>query len=315
MITTASRVRGGLYGLLVGDALGVPYEFHDRGAIPTAVEIEMTPPAGFQRAHAGTPPGTWSDDGAQALVLLDSLLACERLDLDHLAAGLVKWHDDGFMAVDGRVFDVGVQTAKALRSIAHGTPSHMAGPADVSNNGNGSLMRLLPLVLWHRGSHEELVDDARRQSLPTHRHIRSQVCCALYALWGRLVMEGEQRAWDVAVAMLRGMYDEDTEERAELEFNIRPDVEGRGRGSGYVVDSLRSARDIVALGLDYEHSVRAAIALGDDTDTTACVTGGIVGLRDGVETIPGRWMEALRGREVVEELLGRVLLLHPPANK
>jgi ADP-ribosyl-[dinitrogen reductase] hydrolase len=311
MITTASRIRGGLYGLLVGDALGVPYEFHHRSAIPPAAEIEMVPPAGFERAHAGTPPGTWSDDGAQALVLLDSLLACGRLDLDHLAAGLVRWYDEGFMAVDGRVFDVGVQTANALRSIARGTPSHLAGPADVSNNGNGSLMRLLPLVLWHRGSPAELVADARRQSLPTHRHIRSQMCCALYALWGRLVLEGQgARAWDMAVAMLRGMYDEDTEERAELEFNIRPDVEDLGRGSGYVVDSLRSARDIVALGLDYEHSVRAAIALGDDTDTTACVTGGIVGLRDGVETIPARWMEALRGREVVEELLERVLELH-----
>jgi ADP-ribosyl-[dinitrogen reductase] hydrolase len=312
MITTASRIRGGLHGLLVGDALGVPYEFHHRGAIPPAAEIEMVPPAGFERAHAGTPPGTWSDDGAQALVLLDSLLACGRLDLDHLATGLVRWYDQGFMAVDGRVFDVGVQTANALRSIARGTPSHLAGPADVSNNGNGSLMRLLPLVLWHRGSHEQLVADARRQSLPTHRHIRSQMCCALYALWGRQMLEGQGgRAWDLAVALLRGMYDEDTEERAELEFNIRPDVEDLGRGSGYVVDSLRSARDIVALGIDYEHSVRTAIALGDDTDTTACVTGGIVGLRDGVETIPARWMDALRGREVVEELLGRVLVLHP----
>ena len=61
--TRASRIKGGIYGLLIGDALGVPYEFHPARAIPPANRIEMEPPAGFPRAHAGTPPGTWSDDG------------------------------------------------------------------------------------------------------------------------------------------------------------------------------------------------------------------------------------------------------------
>lgn len=69
-----NKIKGGLYGLLVGDALGVPYEFHHSSQIPEYDLIEMEPPAGFLRAHSGVKPGTWSDDGAQALCLLDSLL-------------------------------------------------------------------------------------------------------------------------------------------------------------------------------------------------------------------------------------------------
>jgi ADP-ribosylglycohydrolase len=67
MPTRAECITGGLIGLLVGDALGVPYEFSEPSALPPLAELEFTPPPGFSRAHAGTPPGTWSDDGAQAL--------------------------------------------------------------------------------------------------------------------------------------------------------------------------------------------------------------------------------------------------------
>src|SRR3546814_6455300 len=79
-MTRSDAVGGGLLGMLVGDALGVPYEFSPPDRIPKSERIEMAPPAGFQRAHPWTPPGTWSDDGAQALCLLASLLHCSGLD-------------------------------------------------------------------------------------------------------------------------------------------------------------------------------------------------------------------------------------------
>ena len=110
------RLAGGLLGLLVGDALGVPYEFHSPQEIPPPALIEFEPPAGFMRAHTGTPPGTWSDDGAQALCLLASLLECGRLDLNDFAHRLLDWYDAGYLAVDSRVFDIGVQTAQALQA-------------------------------------------------------------------------------------------------------------------------------------------------------------------------------------------------------
>ena len=87
-----NRIKGGIYGLLIGDALGVPYEFHLKDSIPPIEQIEMTPPDGYQRSHVGVEPGTWSDDGAQALCLLDSLIEKGKFDLIDFSDKLLNWY-------------------------------------------------------------------------------------------------------------------------------------------------------------------------------------------------------------------------------
>ena len=129
-ITFEDRIRGAVYGLLVGDALGVPYEFHSAQDLPFQEEIEFDPPDYFRRSHTGVPSGTWSDDGAQALILLDSLLACSGLDPDHFARGLVDWYDRGFMTPDGIVFDVGIQTASSIKELKGGISPTLSGGFD-----------------------------------------------------------------------------------------------------------------------------------------------------------------------------------------
>ncbi len=302
MTLSPAILRGGILGLLVGDALGVPYEFHRPEALPPAHALEFEPPADFVRAHHGVPPGTWSDDGAQALCLAASLLECGRFDADDFGRRLLRWYDDGYLAVDGVVFDIGVTTGAALRALRAGAPPLEAGPAGPYDNGNGALMRVLPLALWHRGDDRALVTDAHLQSRLTHGHARSQACCALYCLWARSTAAGVADPWRQAVASLRAIYGDAAPYREELEQAIRPDDDSPGRGSGYVVDCLRSARWAVGQG-SYEQVVRAAVALGHDTDTTACVAGGIAGLRDGVGAIPQRWLTGLRGTELAEPLL------------
>ncbi len=306
MPTRRERIEGGLYGLLIGDALGVPYEFHSPDQIAPPAQIEFTPPADFSRAHAQVPPGTWSDDGSQALCLLDSLLNRGMLDLEDLGRRLVKWFERGYLAVDGEVFDVGIQTRTALSNLREGVPALKAGPAGDRDNGNGALMRVLPLALWHRGDDQALARDAMFQSRVTHGHVRSQVCCALYCLWARRTLEGSSRAWTDALASFRALYPEGLEQRTELEASVRPDVPYRGKGTGYVVDCLLSARDCLEAD-SFERAVKAAIALGHDTDTTATVAGGIAGLREGINAIPSRWRDALRGQELVKPLLDKLL--------
>ena len=302
---------GAMTGLLVGDALGVPYEFHEPSTLPLPEEIEFNPPRGFDRAHLGIPAGTWSDDGAQALCLLASLLACRRFDAEDFGSRLVRWQDEGYMAIDGRVFDIGITTGQALTAIKSGVPAREAGPAGEYDNGNGSLMRVLPLALWHKGTDAELVRDAHYQSRVTHGHLRSQVCCALYCLWARRILEEAAAPWDAATETLRILYrshDFGSAGKAgeELEASVRPDEFTPGTGSGYVVDSLRSARWVVRKA-NYEQVVRAAVALGHDTDTTACIAGGIAGLMRGIDDIPVRWRKALRGMEMIEPLLHGLL--------
>jgi ADP-ribosyl-[dinitrogen reductase] hydrolase len=304
-ITAADRIKGGIVGLLVGDALGVPYEFHPRESIPPLDEIEFEPPAGFHRAHRGVPIGTWSDDGAQALCLLASLLECGKFDAADFAAKLVAWFREDYMAVD-EVFDVGVQTQRAILNLRKGFAPLDAGPKEEKNNGNGSLMRVLPLALWHRGTNEELVKDAFDQSAVTHGHLRSKLCCALYCLWARNILSADENAWETAVLELRQIFPENSIERNELEQNIQPDNLFEVQGSGYVLDSLFSAK--WACGRpNFEESVKAAISLGNDTDTTACIAGGIAGLKFGINSIPEKWRSDLRGQEIYAPLLEKLL--------
>lgn len=297
--TWDQRRRDGLWGLLVGDALGVPYEFHSADQIPAYEDIELEPPAGFDRSHAGVPAGTWSDDGAQALCLLDSLLQTGTLDLDDLAVRMLAWYDDGLWAVDDRGFDVGIQTASALRDYARRRDPRTSGLVNPDGQGNGALMRVLPLALWHTRDDAALVRDAGLQSLVTHGHVMNQVTCGFYCLWARRLLDGQEAlaGWADALAWLRG-HETDVDRLAAVE---RLALDEPPDGSGYVVQSFRAARWLLARCSSYEETVRRAVALGNDTDTTACIAGGLAGITFG--GIPDRWLAALRGRDLVETLL------------
>jgi len=297
-------IAGGLYGLLIGDAFGVPYEFHDPSNLPPEDTLEPVPPEGFNRSHRDVPVGTWSDDGAQALALLDSLLTCGGLDLDDLGRRFVGWWNHGAYTPDGKPFDIGNQTSDALLRLEAGAEAATAGGTGERDNGNGSLMRVLPVALWCLGEDAELVDIAEGQSVVTHGHPRSQVCCALYSLWARRILQQHPEPWRDAVETLTAMHADRADRRyaAELATVLAPFP---ARGSGYVVDCLHSAR--VALEApDYPSVVRRAVAFGLDTDTTAAVAGGIAGLRHGMKGIPTQWVAMLHGRDQVETLLHRL---------
>ena len=347
-----NKFQSGLYGLLIGDALGVPYEFHSAAEIPSYSDIEMNPPSGFERAHRGVEPGTWSDDGAQALCLLDSIITCGKFDLKDFSDKLLSWYQEGKWAVDGMVFDIGIQTGEALMAYKSGMAPEKCGMVRPNGKGNGALMRTLPLALWHNGTDKELVIDAHSQCLITHGNICNQVCCALYCLVARSLLNDSDfdQALENAIQVLRNIYREMPvtvqvglhtplcrpykrikqegngviymrslphsvteqplaellqmpEYEQELEWSVRPDEPWEGSGSGYVVDCLRSAFMIMKHATSYEEAVKQAIMLGDDTDTTACVTGGLAGILFGFENIPSRWYNALRGKENVENLI------------
>ncbi|MFC7442896.1 ADP-ribosylglycohydrolase family protein [Laceyella putida] len=308
-LSMEDRILGGLWGLLIGDALGVPYEFKQAHELPPADQIDMQPPTDFSRTYPSIPPGTWSDDGAQALALLDSLLTCDQLDVNDFATRIIAWAERGEYAVDQNVFDIGVQTSEALRAIQHhGVPPAKAGFIRSEGKGNGSLMRVLPLALWHLGTDEALVHDAHLQSVVTHGHETNQACCALYCLWARRLIQGLpwEEAYADALRVLRDIYKNQPTHEQALEWEIRPDSEPFSDGSGYVVASLHAAR--LSLKNDtYVGAVKAAIQLGQDTDTNAAIVGGLAGLRDGIQAIPTHWRTQLRGHEIVNPLAKKLL--------
>ena len=199
----------------------------------------------------------------------------------------------------------------ALEAFESGVPAEKCGFVRPDGKGNGALMRVLPLVLRHKGTNEELVDIAHKQCLITHGNITNQVCCALYCLIARALLNGEvfDTSLRQAVTELRRIYSDKPEYSDEFELRLCPDEEGiwKGKGSGYVIDSLRSAVMIMLRAESYEDAVKQAVALGDDTDTTACITGGLAGIRFGYEAIPKRWRDELRSKELVDELLNKLL--------
>lgn len=297
----SQTVRDGMIGLLIGDACGVPYEFRSPEALPPFEQIDMCPPPGYARSYAHVPLGTWSDDGAQALCLYASIRECSMFHPQDYAARLIKWHDRGYLAVDNYVFDIGNQTTESISRLKKGMTTRFAGLSGVRNNGNGSLMRSLPLALLHSGNDVALVYEAHSQSRVTHAHLRSQVCCALYCLWARRELQRHTSPWESAVATLRAIYRRDSAALKELEEHVRPERAPDGKGSSYVVDSLHSARRACQES-DYKATIQCAISLGNDTDTTACVAGGIAGIRHGTKNVPTEWLQLLRGKETLYQL-------------
>lgn len=304
----SDRIAGGIYGLLIGDAFGVPYEFYKAAQLPSYEEIDMIPPAGFKKTYPQVKAGTWSDDGAQALCLLDSLLNQGEFSLERFSDLLLAWYEDGVWAVENKVFDVGVQTGQALHAYKSGMPAHKCGLLNPEGKGNGALMRVLPLALWHE-DRKKLVLDAHCQCLITHGHICNQVCCALYCLVAKALLEGRNahEAIGEGVACLREIYQDMPEHEQELEWSIRPGTSWEGNGSGYVVDCLRSAFMVLEQTSNYEEAVKQAVLLGNDTDTTACVTGGLAGILYGFLGIPKSWSSMLREKEKVARLLEKLL--------
>lgn len=295
---TPEQARFGILGLLVGDALGVPYEFTPAKDIPPSKEIDYLPPEGFEVAHRGVPAGTWSDDGAQALCVLKALL--EGSGSKGFADHLVAWRDQGFMAVDGRVFDCGITTNMAIQNLKNGVPYYQSGIPD--GEGNGALMRTLPVAFLVKDAND-IVKQAMYYSQVTHASVMSLICCAQYALWAKYLAEGLADAWDVASDLLHEALPEGIVTAFVMHIkHPRKTV----TGSGHVVDSLHSAKYAVDNGHDFESTVKLAIQLGEDTDTTAAIAGGIAGII--YQDIPDRWLQGLRGRQLLNPLLEELKL-------
>lgn len=292
----AGRLAGGVWGHLVGDAIGLPYEFsrpEDIGSVEW----------GHVGSH-GQPPGTWSDDGGLTLALLSSLLR-KGFDLDDQAAQALRWLNRGEYAPDGR-FDIGRTTAKALHRLAAGIPPAEAGGSGGDSLSNGGLMRVLPVALVGHLEHDEvLVAQAVAASGMTHRHPRSLVTCAVYVLAARNLLHGpadRQDSLETAIRSVSSLIPASWREDFALFVGFR-----KRTGRGYVLDTFWSAWDAFRGASSYEEVIHAAVRYGRDTDTTASVAGGLAGIFWGLEGIPADWLRDLRGREIVDPLVAELV--------
>lgn len=307
-----NKILGGIYGLLIGDAVGVSYEFKHRNKIH---DIDMFPKHLTDKTYPHIEFGTWSDDGAQSLILLESLVEKNALDLNDLLTRFTLWLDQGHMAVNAEVFDVGIQTYTYLQKFKRNKGFELNHHPHESENGNGSLMRCLPLALWHQGSTKELVELAHKQSVTTHPHIRSQVCCALYCVIAKnLLVFGKSYNDDLlqhSVEQLVQIYKDTENSKAikELQEHILSFDIKKCQGTGYVVDSLMTALQCLK-EKNYKQVIQKAVSFGNDTDTTACIAGGLAGIMFGFKALPETWVKGLKGSEILLPLLYKMGYKH-----
>lgn len=292
-----SRILGGVFGHAVGDMLGVPLEFTDR------VDRERDP-VGELRAY-GTyhqPFGAWSDDTSLMLCLLDAL--CNDDVYGSLCRNMIAFHDKGSFTPYGVMFDIGISTKRAIEKMKNGTDPEKCGGRDFSDNGNGSLMRILPLAfILTLSDKENMIEEVSKISSFTHGHDISRFACLFYVVFASLLFGGAgfEEAYGKTVDEIGRVWNEDIPSPFSKlmtgKINSLP-VEGIN-STPYVVDSLEAAIWCLFNSSTYKDTVLSAVNLGGDTDTIAAIAGGLAGIYYGFEKIPDRWIQTVMRKELI----------------
>ena len=303
----SAKMIGGLWGAIVGDALGVPVEFTSRAA-------RRNDPVTGMRGY-GTyeqPPGTWSDDSSLLLCTVETL--CEDYVPERLAGRFLAWYSHGYMTPHGTVFDIGNATAAALERMRKGTAPEDAGGGDEGDNGNGSLMRILPVALrFTNAPITDMLTMAQRFSALTHRHPRSQMACGLYCCMAKGLLDGLAPPDAYRYMIEQGehyyyapAFQEESSHFSRLLSGKLADIpEAEIASSGYVVHTIEAGIWCLLTSASYPEAVLKAVNLGEDTDTTGCVAGGLAGITFGLGGIPAQWIAAIAGKDDIAVLLKR----------
>jgi ADP-ribosylglycohydrolase len=304
-----TQIQSALFGVAVGDALGVPVEFKGRNEIAKNPVTDMRGYGTYNQ-----PPGTFSDDSSLTFCLAEGLT--HDFDLKVIGTYFVNWLYHNFWTAHGHVFDVGIATREAIGNLAKGMQPDLCGGMSVSSNGNGSLMRILPLVFYIKDkSIEERYTITKQVSSLTHAHIRSVIGCFYYLEFARLLREGKDKfvvyeELKMTVAEFlesKPINPQETEQYGRL---LKSDIhlleEERIFSSGYVLHTLEAAIWCLLTTNTYREATLKAVNLGEDTDTVGAVTGGLAGLLYGIEGIPAGWVDQMARKDDINDLAKRM---------
>ena len=301
----------GIIGLVVGDALGCPVEFSSRS------ELEKSPV--YDMESYGTfnlPAGTWTDDSSMTLATLDSIKEKFCIDSHDIMSKFHDWIFNGKYTPFGNAFDVGNTTIKSIMKYTENKDIYSCGGALVNDNGNGSLMRILPICIYtyeQKLSNEEAIRLIHEVSGLTHNHLRSKIACGLYYFCVSAILNGNG---DLIERLQNGIdngfnfYKRNIANLAELSyygriknlFSFASISKDKIKSSGYVVDTMEAAIWSLINTNNFMDCELEAVNLGGDTDTIAAIAGGLAGLYYGYNNIPQSWLTVIQKREWIEEL-------------
>uniref|UniRef100_A0A4W5LJL6 ADP-ribosylhydrolase ARH3 n=1 Tax=Hucho hucho TaxID=62062 RepID=A0A4W5LJL6_9TELE len=263
------------------------------------------------------PEGTWSDDSSLTLCLADELT--KGFNLQEIGNSFVKWFFENHWTPHGEVFDIGTSTREAITRLKKGEKAEIAGNWEETSNGNGSLMRILPLLfevekIKDRKERFELI---KKVSSITHGHIRSCLACFYYLEFASFLSSEVKYpitdAYKVANYSLIKLTEQLNINPKEVELFSRITSgkmielqENDIQSSGYVIHTLEASIWCLLTTQSYKEAVLKAINLGGDTDTTGAVVGGLAGLYYGMKSIPENWIKIIAKKDDIEELINRL---------
>lgn len=298
----------GIIGLCVADALGVPVEFIDRKILMQNPVVDMRSGGTYNKVI-----GTWSDDTSMTLCLVESL--SRRLDYHDIMGNFMKWANTGEYTASGEVFEIGNGARKALMRFERGTSPLECGGKSEFNNGDGSLMRILPIVFYLQsiyGVEFQDQDDAFERihnlSKLTHAHQRSQMACGIYISVASMLISRIDLKVAVKLGIEKAMNyyrkkDDFADELKHFKWLEREEFINipmeNIKTSGYVVDTLEAGIWCLLTTTSYKECVLKAVNLGDDTATAATVAGGLSGLYYGYKQIPEKWVSQIAKKEYI----------------
>jgi len=291
MTTPEERFIGCLLGLACGDAVGTTVEFKPRGSFAPVVDMVGGGPFGLQA-------GQWTDDTSMALCLGYSLLETGGFDAADQMTRYCNWYDHGYMSSTGRCFDIGNATSAALHRFKQsGDP--FSGSTDPYSAGNGSIMRLAPVVLAYTPDEAQVLHYAGESSKTTHAAPECVDACRLYGGILHVALQGGSKE---KILGYGGYIPNTPKIRAIAEGAYRDKTLDEIKGSGYVVESLEAALWCFATTDTYQAAILQAVNLGDDADTTAAVCGQVAGAFYGRSAIPASWHEKVTMGAEIEQL-------------
>ncbi len=301
--------KDGIIGLIIGDALGVPVEFKSREELEKNPIEKMIGYGTYNKA-----PGTFSDDSSLTLATIDSIIEHPEIDYEDMITRFSNWYHNGDYTSDGETFDVGHTTVLAISRYNEGVNPLKCGGGYEHDNGNGSLMRILPIAyLINERMSSEDVELIYNVSGLTHNHKRSKIACHLYCQIAVKLLNNDISIKDSinqSIDEILKYYKDDKEfnmERGRFERIFSGEIFDLDmddiKSSGYVIDTLEAVLWTLANTNSYREALLKSVNLGSDTDTVGAICGGLAGIYYGYDSIPEEWLNTIERKEDILNLL------------
>ena len=298
--------KNGIIGLAVGDAIGVPLEFLNREDLINNPVTTM-----LEDKRERIPKGSWSDDTSLNIALIDSINKNQKIDLYDIGQRFIAWGENGEYTPTGKMFGIGRTTLKAIARLEEGklAPEECGGDTE-SENGNGSLMRILPLVYYCYSKNlneKEIYEVVKNVSSITHRHEISIMGCFIYVMYGISLLNDKnllQSYKYIKKLKYNTYFSKETIDKYKriLGENIAKCELEEIKSTGFVIDTLEATIWTLLNTDSYNQAIVGAINLGGDADTIGACVGGLAGIYYGLESINKDWIKDLQKYDYIENM-------------